>query len=95
MEKYYKARQSAEAAASGIVHLTEEEYRAVQKFLSQVYEFSRVEVYCGSCGIDETAFDTEEEAEASLYWEENNDDEDDYISQDKLSAQWNAMGRSE
>jgi len=97
MEKYYKAYQSAEDMVSGIVHLTEEEHKAVQKFLSQVNIFidGYGGGYCGSCAIDEMTFDTIEEAEESLYREENNDDEDDYISQDQLSAQWNAMGRSE
>lgn len=67
--KYYKAYQHAEEQSDGIVHLTEDEYKAVKKFLEQVYNFS--DGWCGTCGIEEKAFDTEEEAQESLYKEEH------------------------
>lgn len=64
-EKYYIAYQTAEEQSYGIVHLTEEEHKAVQKFLQQVYNFSSG--YCGSCGVEEKAYTNEEEAQAALY----------------------------
>ena len=59
-EKYYIACQSAEETASGVVCLTDEEHKAVKKFLEQVYSFSAG--YCGSCGIDEKGYSDKEEA---------------------------------
>lgn len=64
-EKYYIACQSAEETSYGIVLLTDEEYKAVSKFLKQVYSFSAR--YCGSCGIDEKSYLDKEEAEIALY----------------------------
>lgn len=69
MEKFYKAYQSAEESSSGVVALTDEEYKAVEKFLKQVHAF--ISGWCGSCGIDPEAFKTENEACESLYKEEN------------------------
>ncbi len=67
-EKYYIAYQSAEETSNGIVCLTDEEYKAVNKFLKQVYDFSAG--YCGSCGINEKSYSNKEEAEIALYEED-------------------------
>ena len=63
--KYYIAYQSAEEHSSGVIALTQKEYEAVQKFLKQIYSFSSG--YCGSCGIKEKSFTTEEEAQEYYY----------------------------
>ena len=70
-EKYYIAYQNAEDQSSGIVCLTDEEHKAVKKFLSQVYSFSGG--YCGTCGIEDKSFPSVEEAQNSLYEEENDE----------------------
>ena len=66
-EKYYKAYLSAEEEAYGVVKLTEEEHKAVVKFLNQVHEFSYG--WCGSCDIDNVSFNTIDEVQESLYKE--------------------------
>ena len=87
-ENYYIACQSAEERSDGIVKLTEDEHKAVKKFLEQVYNFEGG--YCGSCGIDEKGYSTEEEAQEVLWG-----DEEEYHTQDELSEIWHSMGRSE
>lgn len=74
-EKYYKAYQAAEEESHGVVRLTEEEHKAVVKFLTQVYGFGGG--WCGSCSIDEVPFDTEESAQESLYKEEYPDEDEE------------------
>jgi len=59
-ECYYIARQVEEDCSYGVVHLTEQEFAAVRKFLNQVDDFT--EGYCGSCEISDKIFETEKEA---------------------------------
>jgi len=63
-EKYYLAHQCAEEDSAGVVQLTEQEHKAVQKFLDQVYKFSGG--YCGTCSIGIESFNSKEEAENKL-----------------------------
>lgn len=72
-KKYYIAYQSAEEVSSGIVYLTDDEYKAAKEFLSQIYNFSAG--YCGTCGIGDKSFPSEEEAKNALYEEENGEDD--------------------
>ena len=59
-EKYYITCQSAEEIALGVVALTDDEHKAVKKFLEQVYNFYTG--YCGSCEIGEKGYFDKEEA---------------------------------
>lgn len=78
MEKYYIAYQMAESESEGVVKLTDEEFKAVTKFLDQVSNFED-RSYCGTCGINPTPYATEEEAREKLYCfcdENDNSDQD-------------------
>lgn len=64
MEQYYLAYQCAKGNNEGVVKLTKEGYKAVERFLDQVYSF--VDGDCRYCCISTTSYDTEEEALAAL-----------------------------